>query len=79
MKKICVIALISVFMFCNISCNAAERAAKKSGPKVKFVKGKDKIIFMPGSERKRCRRANTEISSGKGASEDTLFASQALR
>lgn len=50
MKNICVFCLAGVFMFCSAGCNASNKAARGSAPKVKFVKGADKIDVVIGGE-----------------------------
>lgn len=50
MKTIQVFGLVCVFLFCSVACNAARKSERKSLPKVRFVKGTDKIDVMIGGK-----------------------------
>ena len=50
MKTIWMFCLVSVLMFCIAGCSEAKRVERKSGPKVEFVKGADKIDVVIGGE-----------------------------
>jgi hypothetical protein len=50
MKNILVFCLVSVLLLCNVGCNESGRAGRGAGPKVKFVKGDEKIDVMIGDE-----------------------------